>query len=77
MIICSDLRCRYRNSKGKCTCKSVSLSAWSVSTVNMGRKDFLECKSFEFDKTYLELAKKMKTLGIIDELPNDIKERIK
>ena len=40
----------------------------------MGYKDFLKCKSFEFDKTYLELGKKMKELGIIDELPSEIEE---
>lgn len=77
MIYCADLRCKYRNDKGKCTCKSVNLSAWSVNTVNMGKKDFLECKSFEVDKTYLELAKKMKNLGIIDKLPSEIKEALK
>ncbi len=74
MVYCADLRCKYRNDKGKCTCKTVNLSAWSVNTVNMGYKDFLKCKSFEFDKTYLELGKKMKELGIIDKLPSEIEE---
>lgn len=45
MVYCADLRCKYRNDKGKCTCKTVNLSAWSVNTVNMGYKDFLKCKS--------------------------------
>ncbi len=68
-ISCADLRCKYRNDKGKCTCKNVNLSSWSVNTVNMGRKDFLECKSFEYDEKYLEMGEKLKELGIVDTLP--------
>lgn len=68
-VSCADLRCKYRNDKGKCTCKKVELSAWSVNTVNMGRKDFLECKSFEYDGEYLEMGEKLKELGIVDTLP--------
>lgn len=69
MISCADLRCKYRNDKGKCTCKKVELSAWDVNTVNMGRKDFLECKSFEYDEAYIRLGKQLLELGIVDELP--------
>ena len=74
MVSCADLRCKYRNDKGKCTCKKVELSAWSVNTVNMGRKDFLECKSFEYDGEYLEMGEKLKELGIIDTLPWENKD---
>ena len=74
MVSCADLRCKYRNDKGKCTCKKVELSAWSVNTVNMGRKDFLECKSFEYDEEYLEMGEKLKELGIVDALPWENKD---
>lgn len=67
MIYCADLRCKYRDNKGKCTCKKVILSSWNVNTINMGRKDFWECKSFKYDEEYLDLAKKLIDLGIIDE----------
>lgn len=73
-ISCADLRCKYRNDKGKCTCKKVELSAWNVNTVNMGRKDFLECKSFEYDEEYLEMGEKLKELGIVDTLPWENKD---
>lgn len=65
-ISCADLRCKYRNDKGKCTCKKVELSAWSVNTLNMGRKDFLECKSFEYDSHYLDLCNLVMEYGLVD-----------
>ena len=74
MVSCADLRCKYRNDKGKCTCKKVELSSWSVNTVNMGRKDFLECKSFEYDEEYLEMGEKLKELGIVGALPWENKD---
>jgi hypothetical protein len=74
MIYCADLRCKYRNDKGKCISKKVNLSSWSVNTVNMGQKDFWECKSFEYDDKYIYLGKKMKELGIIDKLPFEEEE---
>lgn len=74
MINCADLRCKFRNDKGKCICKKVDLSSWNVNTVNMGRKDFLECKSFEYDEEYINLGKKLKYLGIIDELSFNVKD---
>lgn len=73
-ISCADLCCKYRNNKGKCTCKKVELSSWSVNTVNMGRRDFLECKSFEYDDEYLEMGEKLKELGIVDTLPWENKD---
>ena len=75
MIICANIECKYRNNKGKCTCKKVLLSSWHVRTVNMGYKDFLECKSFEYDEEYLEMAKKLKDLGIIPEVPSNENEK--
>ena len=62
MIICGDLRCKYRNNKGKCTCKKVIISAWSIHTTNMSLKDMHECKSFEFDEEYLKLKEKVNNL---------------
>ena len=55
MIQCTNLKCKYRNDKGKCTCKNVNLTFWNVATFNMGNKDFLECKSFKEDREYLRL----------------------
>lgn len=66
MVNCSDLRCKYRNEKGKCTCKNVNLTSWGVHTKHMGYKNFLECKSFEYDEEYKRLGEKMKKLGIIN-----------
>ena len=50
------------NEKNECKCKNIILQLWNVSTVNMGRKDFLECKSFEYDKEYLNLENKIKEI---------------
>ena len=77
MIYCADLRCKYRNDKGKCTCKKVMLSAWDVNTIYMGKKDFLECKSFEYDEEYIEMWKKLLELGVSEKLPNDLVEKVK
>lgn len=69
MIKCARLECKYRSDRtGNCQCKKVILSAWNVATVNMGRKDFLECKSFEESDEYIRLKNKMRELGIFDEL---------
>jgi len=76
MIKCARLECKYRSDKtGNCQCKKVVLSSWSVNTVNMGRKDFLECKSFEESEEYTNLKNKMKELGIIDKILVDLKDR--
>lgn len=69
MISCGNIECKYRNKRGHCTHKHLELSSWSVHTVNMGVKDFLECKSFEYDEEYMKLGEKMKELGIIDKAP--------
>ena len=71
MISCGNIECKYRNKRGHCTHKHLELSSWSVHTVNMGVKDFLECKSFEYDEEYIKLGEKMKELGIIDKAPWD------
>lgn len=61
MISCTDLRCKHRSDKtGKCKRKNVILTQWGVQTLNMGFKNFHECKSFEFDDEYLKLQKKIK-----------------
>lgn len=38
----------------------------------MGKKDFLECKSFEYDEEYIEMGKKLLELGVIEKLPDDL-----
>ena len=66
MIKCTRIECKYRSEKtGTCKCKKVMLSAWNVATVNMGRKEFLECKSFEESEETIRLRNKMIELGII------------
>lgn len=72
MIKCARIECKYRSDKtGNCQCKKVMLSAWNVATINMGRKDFLECKSFEESEEYKRLKKKMIELGLIDKGVNN------
>lgn len=67
MIKCARLECKYRSDRtGNCQCKKVLLSSWSVSTVHMGRKEFLECKSFEESEEYIRLKNKLKELGILE-----------
>ena len=61
MIHCSNLKCRYWKND-KCKCKNIDLTFWNVATINMGRKDFLECKSFEYSEEYLYLMTKIKEL---------------
>lgn len=69
MIKCARLECKYRSDKtGNCQCKKVILSSWNVSTTNMGRKEFLECKSFEESEEYIKLKSKMEELGIFEML---------
>lgn len=69
MIKCARIECKYRSDRtGNCQCKKVILSAWNVATVNMGRKDFLECKSFEESDEYIRLKNKMIKLGMLDGL---------
>lgn len=66
MIKCARVECKYRSERtGNCQCKKLILSAWNVATINMGRKDFLECKSFEESEEYIRIKSKMKELGII------------
>ena len=73
MIKCARLECKYRSdSTGNCQCKKVLLSSWNVSTVNMGRKDFLECKSFEESDEYKTIKKRMKELGILEMFGGDV-----
>lgn len=67
MIKCARVECKYRSNRtGNCQCKKVILSAWNVATVNMGRKDFLECKSFEESEEYIRIKNELKELGILE-----------
>lgn len=71
MIKCARIECKYRSDRtGNCQCKKVMLSSWNVNTVNMGRKEFLECKSYEESEENIRLKKKLKELGIIDYIEN-------
>ncbi len=68
MIKCARIECKYRSDKtGNCQCKKVVLSAWNVATVNMGRKEFLECKSFEESDEYIRIKQAFKELGLFEE----------
>lgn len=60
-VKCADLRCKYYNN-GNCTCKNIKLTYWNINTMFEGRKDMLECKSFKYDKEYLEMKKKLQQL---------------
>ena len=62
MITCSDLRCKYRNDKGKCTCKKVVLTSIGINTKNIGFQQLLKCDSFEFDDEYLRLKETVEDL---------------
>ena len=65
MIKCARIECKYRSDKtGNCQCKKVMLSSWNVATLNMGRKDFLECKSFEESDEYIRFKRVMKEIGL-------------
>lgn len=61
MIKCADLRCKY-NKNDKCICNRVELTYWNINTLFEGRKDLLECKSFEYDEEYLKLKKELEEL---------------
>lgn len=66
MIKCARIECKYRSERtGNCQCKKLILASWNVATVNMGRKEFLECKSYEESERSKELKRRMKELGII------------
>lgn len=61
-VICSNLKCKYMNDKGKCTCKKIELSLNGIHTLNQGYQDFLRCNSFKKDEEYSRLEKKIKEL---------------
>lgn len=62
MIRCTDIRCKYHNNKEQCTCKNIKLSYWYLGSANTENKDYLECKSFKYDKEYLRLKKEIEKL---------------
>lgn len=75
MIKCARLECKYRSERtGNCQCKKLILLDWNVSTVNMGRKQFLECKSYEESEKSIRLKNKMRELGIIDYIENSVQK---
>ena len=75
MINCARLECKYCSDKtGNCKCKKVILSSWNIATVNMGRKEFLEYKSYEESEESIRLKKKMEELGIIDYIKNEVQK---
>jgi hypothetical protein len=62
-IICSNIKCLYRNNDtGECKHNKVVLVFSNLATVNQGRKDILECKTFEIDEEYKKLEEKVKSL---------------
>ena len=65
MIRCAKIECKYNGENSECKCKEVILSNWCVNTVNMGNKEFWECKSYKESKEYKRLKKKLVELGII------------
>ena len=75
MIKCARIECKYRSERtGNCQCKKLILSDWSVATVNMGRKQFLECKSYEESEESIRLKNKMRELGIIDYIEKTVQK---
>lgn len=69
MIKCGRIECKYRSDRtGSCKCKNVMLSSWCVATVNMGRKEFLECKSFEESEEYIRIKNVFEESGIFKDL---------
>lgn len=62
-VICSNLKCKFKNENTDiCECKKVILTYSNIATVNQGRRDILECKSFEFDEEYLRLKKEIEDI---------------
>ena len=62
-VICSNLKCKFKNENTDiCECKKVVLTYSNIATVNQGRKDILECKSFEIDEEYARLKEKIEAL---------------
>lgn len=66
MIKCARTECKYNSRINTCKCKNLVLSYWSVMTKNMGRKEFLECKSFEESDKFKKLKKELIELGILN-----------
>ena len=46
-VVCAYADCKYNSDTHVCKCKTLNLSEWNVATVNMGRKEFWECKQYE------------------------------
>lgn len=52
MVYCYDMRCKYCNSKNRCTNKRVELNFVGINTKYQGFKELLECKSYEESDLY-------------------------
>lgn len=52
MVYCYDMRCKYCNSKYKCTNKKVELNFNEVNTKCQGYQYYLKCESFEESELY-------------------------
>ena len=50
-IYCADSRCKYYKNQ-QCMAKEVIMNSCSIMTMNEGRRDFLECKTFEKSDDY-------------------------
>ena len=62
-IYCGNLKCKFKNENTDiCECKKVILNYSNIATVNQGRKDILECKSFEIDDEYAKLKEEVERL---------------
>ena len=61
-IRCADVSCVYRNDKGVCTAKKVTLSWHSVMTMHDGRKEFNRCHSYKESKESSEIREFLKDL---------------
>ena len=67
-VKCACNECKYINRLGNCSLKQINLSELMVNTVNMGRKQFNECKQFEESDWYKDMKEKVKDLmGDYDE----------
>lgn len=53
-IYCADSRCKYYKNQ-QCMAKEVIMNSCSIMTMYEGRRDFLECKTFEKSDDYKKI----------------------
>lgn len=57
-IKCASVECKYNNDNNVCGYKgTLLLGDWDVTTLNMGRMHFHECKMYEKSEHYISLEK--------------------